>query len=113
MVGSVAVAIAVANAGLVACSDSTEGERCEVLNGNDDCSVGLVCLRKEDVNAPYKNGDRCCPPDRRSASHPACVLLQNPIAGDSAPPPDTGPTVTTDASDASDANAASDAPDGG
>jgi len=81
---------------LVACSNNGEGERCQVENNNDDCQDGLICLSKSNVNQGYNNGDRCCPVDRSTATHPACTQLQNPIAGDSAPPPDTGPTPTTD-----------------
>jgi hypothetical protein len=76
---------------LSACSNSAEGERCQVNNNNDDCADGLVCLASSQVNPSYNSADRCCPVDRSTASHPACTLLQNPVAGDSAPPPDTGP----------------------
>jgi hypothetical protein len=76
---------------LSACSNSAEGERCQVNNNNDDCADGLVCLASSQVNPSYNSSDRCCPVDRTTASHPACTLLQNPVAGDSAPPPDTGP----------------------
>src|SRR5690606_14242775 len=76
---------------LVACSNNAEGERCQTANNNDDCQDGLICLAAAQVNPSYNSSDRCCPPDRSTATHPACTLLQNPIAGDSAPPPDTGP----------------------
>ncbi|HSO35577.1 MAG TPA: hypothetical protein VLT33_23775 [Labilithrix sp.] len=113
---------------LAACSNQAEGERCQAENGNDDCQSGLVCLAATQktfnggqglVNAPYNNSDRCCPYERSTASHPACVLLQTTITGDgAAPPADTGPTpdATTDSSQADtstvDAADAADAADG-
>ena len=85
---------------LTACSNNGEGERCQVNNNDDDCEQGLICLASSQVNPSYNSSDRCCPIDRTTASHPACTLLRNPVAGDSAPPPDTGPsnpdTGTTD-----------------
>lgn len=85
---------------LSACSNNAEGERCQVNNNNDDCENGLLCLAASQVNPSYNGSDRCCPADRALATHPACTLLQNPVAGDSSPPPDTGPanpdTGTTD-----------------
>jgi hypothetical protein len=76
---------------LSACSNNAEGERCQVANNNDDCENGLICLASSQVNPSYNSSDRCCPVDRTTASHPACTLLQNPVAGDSSPPADTGP----------------------
>jgi hypothetical protein len=76
---------------LSACSNNGEGERCQFNNNNDDCQDGLVCLPSSQVNPSYNSSDRCCPVDRSTATHPACTLLQNAVAGDSAPPPDTGP----------------------
>lgn len=85
---------------LTACSNNGEGERCQVNNDDNDCEQGLVCLPSSQVNPSYNSSDRCCPIDRTTASHPACTLLRNPVAGDSAPPADTGPsnpdTGTTD-----------------
>ena len=85
---------------LSACSNNGEGERCQFNNNHDDCENGLSCLQASQVNPSYNSSDRCCPADRSTATHPACTLLQNPVAGDSAPPPDTGPanpdTGTTD-----------------
>ncbi len=109
---------------LAACSNQAEGDRCQAENGNDDCQSGLVCLAATQksfnggtglVNPPYNSSDRCCPLDRSTATHPACVNLQTTITGDgAAPPPDTGPvqdatpeasqpeTSTVDAADAAD-----------
>jgi hypothetical protein len=113
---------------LAACSNYGEGERCQAENGNDDCQDGLVCLAASQkgfnggtgtVNPPFNTSDRCCPPDRSTATHPACTLLTGSITGqDSAPPGDTGPeadapvadspTDTNTLPDVADANADAD-----
>lgn len=89
---------------LAACSDQSEGDRCQVENGDDDCKGnGLVCLPASKVNPPFDNqgkSARCCPEDRRTATHPACTELTSSITGDSAPPPNTGPTADAALSDA-------------
>lgn len=78
---------------LTACSNYEEGERCETLNGNQDCKDGLQCTPKAQINTPYDSSDRCCPVDRTKATHPACVILTTPITTDAAPPDaNTGPT---------------------
>jgi hypothetical protein len=78
---------------LSACSNYEEGERCEVLNGNEDCKDGLQCTPKAQINTPYDSSDRCCPVDRTTATHPACVVLTTPITTDAAPlDSNTGPT---------------------
>lgn len=112
LAGIVGVAIASLLVALGACSNNGEGDRCNFDNGDDDCQEGLVCLPASNqggrgaglgtVNPPYNNSDRCCQPDRTRASHPACTLPSSPIATDSGPPPDTGPTTpdaTVDAPD--------------
>lgn len=88
---------------LAACSNYAEGDRCEVLNGNEDCQDPLQCTPKAQLNVPYNSSDRCCPVNRATASHPACTIQQNPIAGDSAPPAETGPIpdATIDSADTS------------
>ncbi len=80
---------------LAACSNQGEGERCQVANNSDDCQDGLICIEARNLPQGYNNADRCCPPDRTKATHPACAALQSQIAGDSAPPPDTGPVADT------------------
>jgi hypothetical protein len=87
---------------LTACSNYEEGDRCEILNGNEDCQDPLQCTPKAQINTPYNSSDRCCPVNRASATHPACTVLQNPIAGDSAPPPDTGPVPDATTGDSAD-----------
>lgn len=121
-------AVASVLAVLSACSQMDEGERCEFDNGDSDCADGLICLPATNqggrgagvgtVNPPYNTSDRCCPPDRRLATHPACTLPSSPLieAGtpaDSGPVPDATFDSPDDApSEASDAAEAGDAPDG-
>lgn len=79
---------------LTACSNYGEGERCESLNGNEDCADGLQCLPKAQINTPYNSSDRCCPVNRATASHPACAILTTPITTDAAPlDANTGPAT--------------------
>jgi hypothetical protein len=82
----------------VACSNASEGERCEVNNNNDDCTSGLRCVPAAEVNQPYNTADRCCPENRANASHPACTLG-----------PSIGTSATTDASAAATATQPDDA----
>jgi hypothetical protein len=106
---------------LAACSDQGEGERCQAENGNDDCTAPLVCLAGGQkpfnggvgfVNAPFQNSDRCCPFDRSTATHPACVLLSTSITPDgSIPPPDTGPVPDAPIDSPPDTNTTPDAAD--
>jgi hypothetical protein len=115
---------------LGACSNMSEGGRCNFDNGNDDCqSPELICLPATNqggrgaglgtVNPPYNNSDRCCPVDRSTATHPACTLPTSPVAdaaptGDAGPAIDSGVDATVDAADAADdASDASDAAEGG
>lgn len=94
-----------------ACSNMSEGERCNVTNGSDDCADGLICYKADQLNGTVS--DRCCPSDRARATTTVCRIGVSGIA-DAAVPPDTGPTVdasgdaSSDASDASD-DATSDA----
>ncbi len=41
-----------------ACGKQSEGERCDQLNGDDDCSDGLVCTPGSQVG---QKKDVCCP----------------------------------------------------
>jgi hypothetical protein len=120
-VGSAVAAVLVV---LSACSQQGEGDRCDFDNGDSDCGDGLICLPKSNqsgrgtgigtVNSPYNSSDRCCPPDRTKATHPACTVPVTPTA-DAGTPADSGPTTdsgsTDSGSDASDASDAADALD--
>jgi hypothetical protein len=92
-----------------ACADASEGDRCEFLNGNNDCSNGLVCVQGQNI---------CCPEDRSLATTPGCITQPSPAGeagipaeastfdvsvNDSASDGETS-TVTDSGSDASDAN---------
>ena len=79
---------------ITACSNYGEGERCDVLNNNDDCDDGLQCTPKAQLGLG-SNSDRCCPVDRTTATEVICKLAQSPIGGDSAPPAETGPVNET------------------
>jgi hypothetical protein len=127
LLGSAVVCLMFAAA---ACSNQSEGDRCEFDNGNDDCQDGLICIPATPrqgapytVNPQYANSDRCCPPDQHQATHPACLPNTGTGGGDSAAPetgppaeggPDTGVGDASDAADAADApNDVADAADSG
>ncbi len=46
-----------------ACSRQSEGERCSLANGNDDCDGDLVCTPASDLRDGADDVDRCCPSD--------------------------------------------------
>ncbi|MBX3220700.1 MAG: hypothetical protein KF795_09285 [Labilithrix sp.] len=94
-------------AAVAACSNQGEGERCEILNGDDDCKSdeGLSCYPADQLRD--KTAERCCPRDRSKATHPACIAPTT-VVGDAATPADTGPPPTQDAS-TPDADASPDA----
>jgi len=85
---------------LTACSNYDEGERCESGNGNNDCVDGLQCTPKSQLTSPFNSSDRCCPVDRSTATSAACAVPTNPIAGEAAPPDDTGPGTDSSSTDA-------------
>lgn len=101
-VGVWAVITTVMLAAAAACSNAGEGDRCEILNGSEDCQSGLVCTQVASQTSAV-----CCPPDRRTATALACTQNVTPITGDAAPPADTGPAE--DASSTTDANEEADA----
>jgi hypothetical protein len=89
-----------------ACSNQGEGEVCNSENGDEDCKTdeGLICWPKLQLN--NTTSDRCCPSDRSTASHPACVNGSGIIGADAIAPADTGPsTITPDATVATDSGA--------
>jgi len=105
---------------LAACSNQGEGERCDHLNGDDDCKTdeGLICYEAKFLN--QTNSDRCCPKDRSQAREAVCQTPVSIVGNDAQAPADTGPSTTaeasvSDAGDAasSDASDASDAPNDG
>jgi hypothetical protein len=91
---------------VAACSNQGEGEVCDRRagnNGNDDCQSGLVCVT---TLVPA----RCCPPDRSTATTPACALGTPGIGDASSAPPDGAPPMSDAAGDApADAGAPGDA----
>jgi hypothetical protein len=125
---SVVAALCAVFATIAACSNGGEGDRCQAENNASDCQDGLICLPASQkafnvssglVNYPYNTSDRCCPQDRSTATHPACVVQTASLVADSAvPPSDTGPTTdaakdsTAPVTDAA-SDAAQDAADAG
>lgn len=55
---------------LSACIKQGEGERCNGLNGNDDCAEGLICVEIQNQQKP--EGNLCCPSDRNASTLPEC-----------------------------------------
>lgn len=51
------------------CSQSAEGESCEIENGNDDCEEGLICRGPWEVNSKEPV---CCPRPPTKPSSSAC-----------------------------------------
>jgi hypothetical protein len=89
VLGSMLAALAIA----AACSNYGEGEVCNVENDSDDCKTddGLICYAAQALT--NTTSDRCCPVDRSTATHPACVTGN--IAGtDGQAPANTGPSVS-------------------
>lgn len=98
---------------LSACSNQGEGERCNFLNGDEDCKTdeGLVCYQAAQLTD--KDADRCCPRDRNTATNPLCKLpLDIGTGTDAAAPADSGPP-TSDGGDGTGADAGADADAGG
>ncbi len=90
---------------LAACSNYEEGERCELLNGNEDCASPLQCTPAAELGVAFRSSDRCCPVDRSKATTTACMQPEPTIGGDAAPPDaNTGPApdASIDARDAAD-----------
>lgn len=106
---------------VAACSNQGEGERCDSLNGDEDCKTDedLACYPAGLLT--NTSSDRCCPKDRTKATHPACKTPVAVVGTDGGAPADTGaPPSTPDANiadanetDAADANITDAADDGG
>ena len=94
-----------------ACTTQSEGQRCQIANGNDDCDNGLVCVEGKLITLPgggNSNADICCPVDRTQAVEDICKL--SPVTpGSDASIPDTG--TTDSATDTGAKDGASDAGD--
>jgi hypothetical protein len=71
---------------LTGCGKQGEGERCSILNGNQDCEGSLICVRADDLRSS-DDVSRCCPSDASSASDSRCARLtgtgngNNPMSG--------------------------------
>ncbi|NLE86169.1 MAG: hypothetical protein GX607_07210 [Myxococcales bacterium] len=63
------------------CSRQGEGERCSLLNGNEDCSGSLVCTPANELRGGDDRVDRCCPAEDRTDAVPSC----RPRTGSGAP----------------------------
>ena len=61
--------LAITLALLGACSDASEGDGCDLANGNDDCDEGLICRGAWEVRA---SGSVCCPAPPAKPSASAC-----------------------------------------
>jgi hypothetical protein len=104
---------------LTACSDQGEGERCDSLNGSEDCDKGkdLTCFPANLLTNTVS--DRCCPTDRSRATSAVCKTPVSGIGGgDATAPADTGPPpgtadATVVAPDASGGTGVSDAANDG
>lgn len=51
--------------GVSGCSDQSEGDRCDLKNGNEDCQSGLTCTSKQVLGG---NSDICCAPNSTDVS---------------------------------------------
>ena len=76
------VLLAVGLASASACSNQHEGERCDKLNGNDDCESGLVCTTYTGYTTSSGTGGQnqggvlpavCCPPQGQRATAEICT----------------------------------------
>jgi hypothetical protein len=90
----------------IACADQEEGQRCDPLNGNNDCASGLVCVKAEKL-ALLEVGAICCPPPGQdeNAVKECRAELQSGDGGSSILPVTPG----ADSGTSSEADAASDA----
>ena len=91
-----------------ACSNQSEGERCDAHNGNEDCGDGLVCTAKGTLGT---DSDRCCPQNRSTATADVCKQSATPSGGDASIPVEDSSTSTDSAADSAtnDGAASSDA----
>lgn len=59
------------------CTRQSEGERCSISNGDEDCDGSLVCTPASDLQQGGDGVDRCCPPAGDSVGDSRC----NPRVG--------------------------------
>ncbi len=52
------------------CSKQSEGDRCDVLNNDEDCDGGLECVAASELL--NSEADRCCPPEGDRVSDSSC-----------------------------------------
>lgn len=81
----------------VACAKQGEGERCDLLSGNDDCDEGLICISLDERNQGV--GAVCCPREGDSKSA-ICKGNSVDLTGDA------GDTSSSSGSSSSEADAA-------
>lgn len=107
--GLVATLLAAGFLAVAACSNQGEGERCDSLNGDEDCKTdeGLTCYPAALLN--NAGSDRCCPRDRAQATHPVCMTPVSVVGQDATTPADTGPPPPPPPTDAAAPDAESDA----
>jgi len=88
-----------------ACSNQSQGDRCDTQNGNDDCQDGLVCVSGKNV---------CCPQDPAMATVIECQAPST-AGGEAGIPIEASPgdssTADVTSSDAETDSATSDATD--
>lgn len=96
---------------LAGCSKQGEGERCDTLNGSEDCEQGLTCTRLSDFRAGAP-GAVCCPvnPTQNVCQNGGLDFLDDagPTSESTPPPADggntDGPTLTEAGADLSSSN---------
>lgn len=82
---------------VTACSNQSEGERCDKASGNggdDDCQSGLRCIAVQ-AQGQATQTFVCCPADTTQATTAICQAPQ--AVGLDAAPPATGDAATGDA----------------
>lgn len=82
-----------------ACSKQGEAQRCEELNGNDDCEPPLQC-----TNVPGLDERICCPENNLNATTDECRRERSTPVDDGGT--DTGPATDTGGTDTGGTDAA-------
>ncbi len=59
----------------VGCKEQSEGERCSLLNGNDDCEGSLVCTASSGLRDGSDGVDRCCPKAGEATVDQRCTVF--------------------------------------